>query len=101
MGGRVVDDATRHHGLELPDGTSATSLRLEPLRAELRRLGIEGISAAMSKSELLDCFSAHVNKIAEDLCSPNIKPVFPLPQAAVREAVCFLEKLMSLKEVAI
>lgn len=48
------------HDLEfllLPDGRRADSLRLLPLLAELRRLGIPAISGSMSKPQLLERYA--------------------------------------------
>ena len=54
-------DADRHAELELPDGTLAASLRLEPLRQELLRIGVP-IKPQMSKDEMLDAYAAELER---------------------------------------
>jgi hypothetical protein len=89
---RVQIDCDRHSELELPSGTLASSLRVEPLRAELQRLGIE-VRPTMGKSEMLDLYAARVVGVVEKLrtSNPDRKNLI-LPQPAMREAVAALAR---------
>jgi hypothetical protein len=44
--------------LPLPTGVDAGSLRLEPLRTELERIGVPGITPIMNKAELCAVYEA-------------------------------------------
>jgi hypothetical protein len=57
-------DARRTY-LLLPDGRVASTLRLRPLLAELRRLGIPGVRPTATHPELLDLYERHVRSTAE------------------------------------
>ena len=59
-------NADRHGTLELPDGTLAASLRVEPLRQALQRAGIAGITAQMGKTQLLDCFASQIDRVERE-----------------------------------
>ena len=92
---RVLVDCDRHDALELPSGELAARLRLGDLRAQLQRLKIDGIAPPMGRAELLDCYAAQVNRVAEELRPPNQKRILPLPLTAMREAVAFIERQAS------
>ena len=82
-------DTNRNDNLELPDGRLASSLRVGPLFSALHRLGVD-VSVSMAKNDLLDLYSNHLIRIADELRAAHVKRIIPLPQELMREAAAFL-----------
>jgi hypothetical protein len=82
--------------LVLPDGRHADSLRLVPLRRELERLGIPGMTPEMGKEGLLTAYARHVASIAEQIYERAAQPgelrVKDISQTAARHAALLLER---------
>jgi hypothetical protein len=82
--------------LVLPDGRHADSLRLVPLRRELERLGIPGMTPEMGKEGLLTAYALHVAGIAEQIYERAAQPgelrCRDISQAAARRAAALIER---------
>jgi hypothetical protein len=81
--------------LFLSDGRLATSLRLGPLLAELQRLSIPGVEAAMAKGALLDAYEKHVTELVDKIRkteTPGARHPKEITQAVAKLAAKLIEQ---------